>query len=246
MTPLQTVVELQQTHDALNAAQAQIEGVPEWMRELHAEHSSRRAELEALAAAVAEAARVQRAAQAAAADAETRLRHFQDQISQVRNQREYSALLQEIDGAKAQIRDFQGQALAALERQEDEQGRLSASQEVFRELDERYRAELAKWEAQKPEVAHQAALLRGHLAELRERLARPLLAQFDLVYRRYGGQALAAVRRVDRSGRGPEMWHCSACNYRVRPQTIVEIRNHGAIVACDSCTRILHLPEDST
>ncbi len=243
MRLLETVVELQQTQNALTTARAQIEGVPDWMRELHTEHTARRAELDLLAASLEEAAAAQRLAQAAAADADARLRRFQDQISQVRNQREYSALLQEIDAAKAQIREHQGQAFAALERQESEQARSTEAEEAFREVDGRYQVELAKWEAQKPEVAREAEVLSGRLAALRERLPRPLLAQFDLICRRYGGQALAAARRVDRIGRGQEMWHCSACHYRVRPQAIVEIRNQGAVVACDSCKRILYLPE---
>jgi hypothetical protein len=243
MRLLDTVVELQQTVDALTAARAQIEGVPDWMRELHDEHSARRAELEALGAAVAEAAHAQRAAQAAAADADVRLKRFQDQISQVRNQREYSALLQEIDTAKAAIREHQAQALAALERQEAEQSRLSAAEEAFGEVDGRYQTQLAKWEAQKPDVAREAEALDGRREALRQRLPRALVVQFDLIARRYGGQALAAARRVDRTGRGQEMWHCSACNYRVRPQAIVEIRNLGAVVTCDSCKRILYLPE---
>lgn len=243
MRLLEIVVELQHTQNALNTARAQIEGVPDWMRELHAEHSTRRAEVDSLAAAVDEAGQAQGAAQAAAADIDARLRRFQDQISQVRNQREYSALLQEIDTAKVQIREHQGQAMAALERQESEQERMAEAEAAFDEVDGRYQVELAKWEAQKPEVARQAEALSGRLEVLRTQLPRPLLAQFDLVRRRYGGQALAAARRVDRVGRGQEMWHCSACNYRVRPQTIVEIRNQGAVVACDSCKRILYLPE---
>ncbi len=245
MRPLETIVELQVTQNALNTARAQIEGVPDWMRDLHAEHTARRQEIESLAAVVEEAVLAQRVAQAAAADADARLKHFQDQISQVRNQREYSALLQEIDTAKAQIREHQGQALAALERQEGEQGRMSEATEAFRELDERYQVELAKWEAQKPDVAREAEALNARLETLRQQLPRPLLARFDLLRQRYGGQALAAARRVDRSGRGQEMWHCSACHYRVRPQAIVEIRNQGAVVDCDSCKRILYLPEDA-
>lgn len=245
MRPLDTIVELQHTQDDLRAAQALIDGVPDWMRELHTEHTARRAELAALAAALEEAAAAQRAAQEAAEDADTKLRRFQDQISQVRNQREYSALLQEIDSAKAQIREFQGQALAALDSQESEQARMIEAEAAFHEVDSRYQVELAKWEEQKPEVSRRAASLAESVAALRERLPRDLVTQFDLICRRYG-QALAVARRVDRTGRGPEMWHCGACNYRVRPQAIVEIRNQGAVSTCDSCKRILYLAEAGT
>ncbi len=36
-----------------------------------------------------------------------------------------------------------------------------------------------------------------------------------------------------------ESWSCGACNYRVRPQVVVEIRTQGSLIECDSCKRIL-------
>ena len=57
-----------------------------------------------------------------------------------------------------------------------------------------------------------------------------------------------ARRRSGRSS-GPAArqreWHCSACNYRVRPQVVVEIRNSDNLVQCDSCKRILFLVEEA-
>ena len=78
---------------------------------------------------------------------------------------------------------------------------------------------------------------------LRKELPRPYAALFDRIYGRYGGQALAAVRVMDRTGRGPIVYHCEACNFRVRPQVVVEIKDRGSLVQCDSCKRILYVPE---
>lgn len=244
MKLLETIVELQQACSELSLAEAQIAGVPDWMRELHEEHGSRAAEIEAVEAAVAEAARRHREADAGASDAAEKVKHYQEQIGRVRNQREYSALLQEIDTAKGQVREHEEQARAAAAEELEQQERLDEAREAFRELDERYATELAKWEEQKPEVQRRAEQLQGRVDVLRERVPRPILAQFDLLRSRYDGQALAEVREVERSGKGPQMWHCRACNYMVRPQAVVEIRNHGAVVQCDSCKRILYLAGD--
>jgi predicted nucleic acid-binding Zn-ribbon protein len=241
MKLLETIVELQQVCAELDAAELQIAGVPEWMRELHEEHSSRGAEIREIEAAVAEAARTQREAEAGAADAKEKAQHYQEQIGRVRNQREYSALLQEIDTAKGHVREFDRQTAAAAAEELEQQGRLEETRQAFEDLDQRYGTELAKWEAQKPDVARRADELRGRVAVLRERLPRPILSQFDLLRGRFDGQALAQVREVERSGKGPLMWHCSGCNYMVRPQAVVDIRNHGTVVQCDSCKRILYL-----
>ena len=64
----------------------------------------------------------------------------------------------------------------------------------------------------------------------------------SLALDRYPGGALASVRLIERPGsKGQREWHCAACNYRVRPQTVVEIRNGSGLVQCDSCKRILFL-----
>lgn len=135
------------------------------------------------------------------------------------------------------------QALAGLERQEEAQGSLEELREGFRELDERYKVELEKWEAEKPGVAEQVEALKGRISVLRERIPRSSLSLFERVLERHGGQALAEVRAVDRVGRGPQIWSCGTCNYRVRPQAVVEITNSGSIVFCDSCKRILYIAD---
>ena len=76
--------------------------------------------------------------------------------------------------------------------------------------------------------------------QVRGRLPRPLLAHFDRVRERHQGQGLALIR-VTQKGGGPRVYHCSACNYMVRPQVVVEIRSNGSLVQCDSCKRILYL-----
>ena len=129
---LPTVIELHAAVTKLRTAEELLDGIPDWMQELHEEHSARKAEIDEL-----------------------------DAASLVRNQREYGALLQEIDGAKEQIKGLEEQALAAMERQEEAESKLGEERQSFAELDARYAVELEKWEAQKPQVAEEAERLRG-------------------------------------------------------------------------------------
>src|SRR5262245_2027037 len=100
---LETIVELEQALGELGDADRRLHGIPDWMRELHDEHVARRAEIEALEQNTEEAARERRTAEAAVQDAQEKLKKFQQQINRVSTQREYGALLQEIDTAKALI-----------------------------------------------------------------------------------------------------------------------------------------------
>lgn len=241
--PLETIVGLQQALRELRAAEARLAGIPDWMKELHAEHSARQAEVDALRAAAAVAAEDRRTNETNLADAQEKLKHYQQQISLVRTQREYGALLQEIDGIKAQIKGFEEAAFQAMEREGEAQKQAAGTQEQFSALDQRYATELAKWESEKPGVQREVEVLRGRVETLRERVPRPLLSRFQRLFERYRGEALAPVRAADRGGRGPQIWSCGACNWRVRPQVVVEIRNQGSLIECDSCKRILFIED---
>lgn len=240
-THLSLVVRLQQSLDELQANQTQLDGIPDWMQELHGRYSERKSEIDALTETQEEAASERRAAEAEASDYQEKLKTYQEQIGRVRNQREYSALLQEIDTVKENIRQAEERALAAIESHDETQVKLDEERAAFTELDEQYQTELAKWEEQKPEVRHQVDALGKEVKKLEEQLPHNVLDLFRRILERHDGHALALVQKVERVGKGPQIWSCGVCNYRVRPQSVVEITNNGSLVLCDSCRRILYL-----
>jgi len=243
---LDTVVALQQALDELHVLDETVAGVPPEMRELHDEYTLRKAEIDALEAAIEEAEGERRAAETGTQDCEVKLKHYQDQVNRVRTQREYSAILQEIDTVRDESRALEDQVLAAMERQEQADKELGELRLAFQEIDEQYAVEAEKWEAAKPGVAQQAESTRALIAELRDNLPPGSLLLFERIYERTHGDALAEVVSLDRSVKGPNMWHCGACNYNVRPQAVVEIINHGSLIHCDSCKRLLYIEESES
>lgn len=241
---LDIIVELQDALHELRSARERLAGIPDWMEELHAEHSAQKAEIEALEATVEEAATARREAEGTISDAQEQLQKYQQQINAVSTQREYGALLQEIDHVKEQIRSDEEAGLEALERQEEARRQAEEKRGSFAELDERYTRELAKWEAEKPGVAEQVQKLEARVEKLSEKVPRPHLIFFNRLLERRDGNALAPIRELETPSRGPKVWHCGACSFRVRPQVVVEIRNQGNLVQCDSCKRILYLEDD--
>ena len=149
----------------------------------------------------------------------------------------------EIDTVKGKIAESEQTALEAAERKEESDAKLVELRDDFRDLDERYNVELAKWESEKPSVAASIEDLTRCSEELRGEVPRNVMVLFDRLRDRLGGAALARVRKTQLA-RGNTMWHCEACSYNVRPQVLVEIRNHGALNQCDSCKRILYWDDE--
>ncbi|MDA8017251.1 MAG: C4-type zinc ribbon domain-containing protein [Thermoanaerobaculia bacterium] len=243
MSDLDSIVELNKTLQELAAARQRLDGIPDWMEELHEEHSGRLAEIEGEEARRAEAEKVRREAEAAVSDAQEKLQRYQLQISQVTTQREYGALLKEIDGVKTEIKENEEAAVAAMEASEEAEQQVETMRSDFQELDQRYQDELAKWEEEKPGVEETAAHLKQRAEELKKEVPRGLLSLFQRLYERTNGNAVAEVVRLPMV-KGNPMYHCTACNYNVRPQTLVEL-SRGQIHHCDSCKRILYYKPDA-
>jgi predicted nucleic acid-binding Zn-ribbon protein len=242
---LRTLRRLQQALDDLKRAERQLAGVPDWMEELHSQHAARLAEISAVEEAADEASRNRRKAEAAIQDAAEKLKHFQQQVSMVRTQREYSALLTEIDTVKANIKALEEQALAGMEGYEDAQKRLAEERTAFEDLDGRYKEALQRWESERPAVDQQAETLRAEVKQLRAEIPKGVLALFDRVHEKRRGDAVAPLRKVSSGAGAGQIWHCAACNYRVRLQVVADIRGRGSLVQCEGCRRFLYVDEEA-
>ena len=240
---LDAIVSLHRALVELADSEARLNTVPEWMRELHEEHSQRQAEIDAVAAEGLAAEQARRESEAALSDAEEQQRRYQEQLGKVSTQREYGALLKEIDTTKGQISESEQAAIEAAERKDESDAKMNELNEAFRDLDQRYQAELEKWESEKPAVADVAKQLERQVEELRGVIPRNVQVLFDRLRERAGGSALARVQKIEMA-RGNAMWHCEACSYNVRPQVVVEIRDRGGLNQCDSCKRILYLEDE--
>jgi predicted nucleic acid-binding Zn-ribbon protein len=242
-TTLETIVELHRVLHGLEQARQRLLALPEPMQELHQEHQKHQQEIERLEGEIREGETLRRAAEGKAQEAQSKIAHFQEQIGRVTTQREYGALLSEIDTAKAQQRQCEDEALAALERVEAATAQRTALGAEFQDLDRRYREGLLLWEAEKPDIQAQIGRLEGTSQTLRERLPKSALTIFERLYERHGGEPLARIVRLERSG-GPTLYRCSVCNYQVRPQAVVEIRGSAELRICDcGQQRIFYLDE---
>ena len=239
---LESIISLQKALTELATARERFDGVPDWMTELHNEHQKKKSEIEDVETRSDESARLRREAEAAMADAQEKLQNYQSQIGRVTTQREYGALLKEIDTAKEQSAGFEKQALEALEVYETANTELETLRAGFTDLDEQYQSELAKWEKEKPSVAADIKRLEKQVQTLRSEISAPYLRVFDRLFDRNDGDALAPVLEMAaRKKNANRLWRCGVCNYQIRPQVVVEIRNLSKVIQCDCGKRILYV-----
>lgn len=240
MDAIVTLLDLQRTLARLKQVEIGLATMPAELAELHAEHEARAKARITLEQEQEVAASERRRLEGESADMRAKLERFEAQIPQLRTQREYAAMLQEIDTTKSAIKQVDEATLAALERQE-----TASTQhhdlDAGGEHEARYVAALEEWENSKPDLAQEAKQLRDEIEVLRTRISRPHLSLFDRLCSRVA-DALAPLRKHE--GPGSNFYHCGSCHYQVRFQAVAEIRR-GELRQCDGCKRILYSDQDT-
>jgi predicted nucleic acid-binding Zn-ribbon protein len=227
---LAALVALQALDTAADTARRRLADLPAAEREIDAAVSRAQADVEACRAELAENQAARRALDKDVAAIDTRLARFDDHKSAVKTNQEYTALLHEIAGAKAEKDAVEEQILLKLEEADAIDARLKAAEAAL--ADARRDGEKARQALVEERGALDTELARLD-AERRTAAAGidpPLAARYDQLLKQRRMIAVAAVHQDV----------CEACHVRLRPAIAQQVRRNDGIVQCDSCQRILY------
>jgi hypothetical protein len=151
---------------------------------------------------------------------------------EVKTNKEYSAVLVEIDEIKQEKSRIEEEILSLMELGErlsaeihDTEAQVQAREAQGRTDEERVRGRLAA-------VETELAQLRAARASLARGVSPSVLAEYEKVLRARGGLAVAQVLVPSQT--------CAGCRMAIRPQALLEIRAGSHLVACESCGRYLY------
>lgn len=227
------LVRLQQLYDRMAEAIRERQTPPPEVQELQRANVRRQAELEELEQQVA--AHEEELAQVRKKEEEWKLEleHFQRQKGMVTNEREFTAVISEIDyatkaldEAKARHKELE-EAVAAINTDlEDRRNARPEEEAAQREVVE-------GWENRKQELVAQVHELVAEAKTIEDDLVPKRRARFMRLLESKKGTAMAAV--VDGS--------CSLCHFALRPHLQQRVRRCEELISCETCHRILYLED---
>jgi len=163
------------------------------------------------------------------------LKKYQQQLQSVKTSREYSALLNEIDGIKREVRTREDELLSLDESMAGSSTELDRRDEAFPAEEAGYEEQMKEWRAEQAVLDAEIAEANKRAKSLRAELEPRLLKTFEQIRHKRAGVAVARVDMV-----GPQTAACSACHVRLRPQLLSDLRLSKETVFCESCKRILY------
>lgn len=161
---------------------------------------------------------------------ETSRKKFMESLMQVKNQREYAAVLKEIDAVKAQIGAHEEAVLKGMEETESLKRELDSRSGHIEQERALVEQERARVEAEAEQATGRIAAAEGERAALEAELPRALVENVHRVEESRQGLFLA---RADK-----EM--CQVCFVRIRPQVYQEIKQAAKLHVCGHCRRYLY------
>jgi len=226
---LKTVIELQQLDQRIAELTAQIESLPAEIRTLESQlndfihaHQDRQLRL-------SQSQKERRDLEGEIQVIQARISKHKDQLYQVKTNEQYRAMLKEIEGEEAKIRQVEDQLLEKMIEAEQLDKLIHEAASRLEGEKARVAAETNRLQALRQSDVDERDRMAAQRAQDVTALSPEVVDLYERVRKGRRGMALAEVR--DGS--------CTGCNVRLRPQVYNEVRTNQAVISCESCGRIL-------
>lgn len=162
---------------------------------------------------------------------EVLIRKYDSQLSQVKTNKEYSAIQQEIASLKADSSILEDQILSLLEETDRIQTEVGRERERLAQVEKESGEQKKQLTAEEQTLKASLANLNTKRAEIVSSVSPEARELYDKIIEKKEGLALVPV----------EGEACGACRMEIRPQLLNEIKLQEALVVCENCSRILYL-----
>lgn len=225
---LEKLVRLHHVEAELKQVEAQLSEIPGKRRALDERLARDRGRLDAARAALEVSQKARKQNEAAVQDLEAKRSRYKGQLMEVKTNKEYTAMLHEIEGVERDIKAREDLILEEMEKAEGLAAAVKREEADFKAVETEAKREQGELDAAAARLEASAVRLRA------ERDAAQASVPEDAreIYARVARQRGSGVAEA-RDGM------CQACHVRMRVQIWVEVKKNEQVFQCESCSRIL-------
>jgi len=157
------------------------------------------------------------------------LEKYQKQMLTIKTNKEYDALVKEIDRAKETISSGEDKILMLMGEIEEVTSKVEEYQIRCEDIKKVNTEQLETLQAQIDSVEEKQSLKDEERKNVVAKIPRNEMTVYERIRRGRGGMAVVSVRKRA----------CGACFKQLEPQLVQEIKKGERLITCDSCGRIL-------
>ncbi len=167
---------------------------------------------------------------------------LRENLNQVKTNKEYAALLSQLNTEKAENNRIESKALELMGALDGRRAELAGREQQAKTEQEKLVQLREQAEQAKRSLADRLEALRLRRDDAAGKLQRESLDMFNRVSERYEGEALARVTRVHPRR---DEFICEGCNMSVSAEKANALMTRDEIITCRSCGRILFFERGS-
>jgi len=153
--------------------------------------------------------------------------------SEIKNNKEYQALLKEIEAAEQENKAIEDSILGLMEKIDLAAGQITAAEERAKQEAAEIAAEQMQHEAAFKKLEEELKIIVEGRQKAIAGVPKPLLAQYQKLLVTKAGIAIVEARGES----------CSGCYMSIPPQVYVNVKKNASIITCPNCNRILYFKE---
>jgi predicted nucleic acid-binding Zn-ribbon protein len=232
---LRNLIALQDLELKITSLQKQVSDIPATIQSIEDELHRIKEEHDARVTRAKELANRRRTLEGEVDLSRSKLSRLRDQLMAVKTNKEYTAMLHEIQIVENQIHGEEDKILEIMEEIEAKERELKGEeQEMHKKVAELQRS-IHTTKESAPQMEADLEKLRQGKAQTESQIGAELLSRYRRIADARKGVALAEAK--------DEL--CSACHVRIRPQMYANLLRTDNIHSCDSCSRILFMRESA-
>ena len=228
---LKTLIDLQGVDTRIAALETEAARLPKEIAAIHAALLTMKQQVDSAKALLDAARKDQRAREKDLEVVQAKRSKTEARLYEVKTNKEYSAVLAEIEDIKQEKGRVEEEILVLMESQERTAADIKDAEGRYKTREAQGKQEEAAFQAKLREVETELAGVRTERGELTRQLPAAVLADYDKLLKARGGLALAQVVK-------PNL--CGGCRMTVTPQRLQELRAQSALLPCESCGRYLY------
>ena len=232
---LQRLIELQNTDSEITELDRGNAAIPQQIESGKSDLKEKQEELKQAEGVLAELQKKRKDLEMEVATENDHIAKTKSKLPAVKTNKEYTAILTEVDAVKEKISVLEDKELELMEKLEEKEKRIPAFKAQCKEEEENFNAYKAKKEAEAKRTEEELEVLRARRHAAAGGIEEKLLGQYNKVFKARDSLAVVTIKENI----------CQGCHSQILPQQVIDVKMGETINQCEQCSRILYWEETS-
>ena len=231
---LGNLINLQQIDSEIYKLEREKQAKPEEIKSIDAAFETKKQSLAALEKTYLDLQKQKKDKELELGSKEEAAKKLQGQLFQLKTNKEYQTMLQQIADTKADASMIEEKILIMMEQMDKVKADIDGEKQKLQAEEKIFNGQKSAIQTRIKEIDDRLAVLGGQRKQATPGIDPKIFAQYERILANRDGLAIVLAKNNS----------CQGCNMFVPPQVINLIKMYGTFITCETCNRILYIDDE--